>query len=148
MKLMLGTEDITWQVGSWQHWADLLPTNTEQGRPYQPITESPSDGHISPQSTWHVAECTPSSRKNTRETCLLPRRDCWPFPTAFPTARQHRNQTNACPTNDTQHTTWIHLTTQLQRTATYSIRHSQPWTEVTWLSEFWWPNKSKGKNNV
>ena len=71
------SEDLACQVGSWQHWADLLlaPTNSKPDRPYQPTTQSISDCHISPQNTPCTTEHQPTSHqeRTPSKACLLPR---------------------------------------------------------------------------
>ena len=58
------SEDLALQVGSWQHWADLLPvaTNSKPDRSYQPTTHLKhiSDSHVLPQNTPCTAECQPT----------------------------------------------------------------------------------------
>ena len=89
------------QVGSWQHWADLLPatTNAKPDRPYQPTTQCISDCHIWLQNTPCTAQCTPTSHqeRTPSKLSLLPRQrwDCWPPPTALPTVRLYQTQPTA-----------------------------------------------------
>ena len=128
------SEDLAWQVGSWQHWTDLLPapTNSKPDRPHQPTTQSTPDCRISPQNTPCTAERTPKSHQEgtSSKVCLLPRQwwDRWTFPVLLPTVRQHQIQTTASSTKYTHHAIWIHYTTatnsQLQH-----VSHEQRWRD-------------------
>ena len=70
------SEELAWQVGSWHHWADLLPVpaNSKSNSPYQPTTQSTSDTFRI--ATYHAplnARIRRIKKEHPRKVCILPR---------------------------------------------------------------------------
>ena len=142
------SEDLTWQVGLWQHWANVLqaPTNTIPYRPYHPTIQSKSECCISPQNIPCTAESTPTSHpeRTPSKGCRLHRQwwDCWPVPNPLPTVRQYQNYRLLSARTYTLHNIWkdqIHNYTEHPPTI------CQPRIHVTRLSDVWGTKKGKDK---
>ena len=117
------SEDLAGQVGSWQHWTDLLPapTNSKPDRLYQPTTQStsycyiclrthhtPLNAHLHRIKKDHPAKCVycPDSDE-TVEHFLCPLYD--------------NITSRLLPAQPNIHNTLYGSNTQLQRTATYNM---------------------------
>ena len=100
-----GAEDVAWQMGSLQHWADLLTTSANKLQNRQTLstnyTEHTRLPYFDPEHVMH--RWTPTYRglwhqeRTPSKVCLPPRQWCdrWPFHIPLSTVRQHQSETIA-----------------------------------------------------
>ena len=114
-------------VSSWQHWTDLLPapTNSKPNIGYQPTTQSTPVCRISPQNKPCTAERipTPHQERTHSKVCrgYCPDSDETVEHFLFHCPLYDNIRFRLLPAQPNIHNTQYGSTTQLQRTATYTM---------------------------